>query len=173
MKHMVEIVAILSATPSTFRAMLLNLPDRLITHNECDESWCPFDIVGHLIHGDKTDWIPRLHRILELGETEPFMPFDRFTQFKDSEGKTLTELLDAFEKLRRDNLEELKSLHLTEKQLYLTGTHPELGIVTIRQLLHTWAVHDMSHLAQTARVISRQYSDDVGPWKDYIPIVNK
>ncbi len=162
---------ILSRTPATIRALLAGLSEPWIINNEGDKTWSPFDIVGHLIHGERTDWMPRLKIILEYGEARPFEPFDRFAQFEASKGKSLSELLDIFETLRRQNLETLQQHHLTADHLELKGTHPDFGTVTLSQLLATWVVHDLNHVSQIVRVMSKQYKEEVGPWIDYLSIL--
>lgn len=137
------------------------------------EDWGPFDIVGHLIHGEETDWIPRARIILTQGENRTFEPFDRFAQFEASRGKTLGTLLDEFERLRNANLETLGSWKLTNAELDLYGVHPELGDVTLRQLLATWVVHDLTHIRQVATAMARRYSDEVGQWKQYLSILSR
>jgi hypothetical protein len=129
--------------------------------------------VGHLIHGERTDWIPRARTVLEQGANRRFTPYDRFAQFRESKGKTLGELLDEFERLRGRNLETLAAWQLTESQFALEGQHPELGAVTLRQLLASWVVHDLGHIAQCARVMAKQYREAIGPWAEYLPIVNR
>jgi len=164
-------IDILKQTPATLRAMLGELSAAWVTVDEGPDTWSPFDIIGHLIHGDETDWIPRLQIILERGETRPFTPFDRFAQFDRNRGKSLEELLNTFESLRTRNVEVLLRLELQHAQLELAGTHPELGRVTVRQLLATWAVHDLGHISQAARVLAKSYSGEVGPWRAYLPIL--
>lgn len=162
---------ILSRTPATLDALLRGLPDGW---SRCDEgagTWSPFDVVGHLIHGERTDWIPRAKIILEQGPARPFEPFDRFAQLEANRGKTLEELLDLFAELRAANLRELDALELTPERLSREGTHPELGTVTLGQLLATWAVHDLNHLAQIARVMAGRYRSEVGPWGAYLRIL--
>jgi hypothetical protein len=139
--------------------------------NEGRETWSPFDIVGHLIHGERTDWIPRVELLLAHGESRPFTPFDRFAQFRDSRGKSLPELLDTFSELRHSNLARLESLHLKTADLERRGLHPELGAVTLGQLLATWVAHDLNHVGQIARVMGRQYTEAVGPWLEYLPML--
>ena len=153
--------------------LLSGLSDDWALKNEGTDSWSPFDIVGHLIHGEETDWIPRAKIIMEHGEEHAFEPFDRFAQLDASKGKSLGELLEAFGRLRQRNLEELKILNPTREQLGKRGKHPELGVVTLGQLLATWVVHDLSHLSQITRVMCRQYDEAVGPWKQYLPILQK
>ncbi len=167
-----QAIEILRQTPATLRSMLNGLSDDWIKANEGPDSWSPFDIVGHLIHGEETDWLPRLKIILEHGEAHPFTPFDRFAQFEKSAGKTLEELLDQFESLRNQNLVALENLQLRPEQLDLKGTHPELGTVNFGQVLATWAAHDLSHIAQISRVMAKQYTEAVGPWREYMPILN-
>lgn len=167
-----EAIAILERTPATVDAMLRDLPDGWITANEGDRTWSPFDVVGHLIHGERTDWMERARLILEHGESKPFKKFDRFAQFRDSEGKSLSTLLDEFARLRAQNLRDLRDLELTGDQLDRRGTHPELGTVTLRQLLSTWVAHDLDHITQIARVLARQYSDEVGPWRAYLRVIS-
>src|SRR5262249_20306527 len=133
-------------------------------------TWSPFDIIGHLIHGERTDWIPRVEHLLAHGDTVPFPVFDRAAQFEASNGKALAELLDTFRDLRRASLERLGTLQLTDADLERTGRHPDLGRVTLSQHLATWAAHDLDHLAQIARVMGRQYAEAVGPWQRYLRI---
>jgi Protein of unknown function (DUF664). len=167
-----EGVAILARTPGTLDAMLRGLPDGWIAANEGDNTWSPFDVVGHLIHGEQTDWMPRARIILQQGESRPFDKFDRFAQFDASQGRTLDSLLDEFAMLRRDNLQELASLRLTEADLDRRGRHPAFGVVTLRQLLATWVAHDLDHVVQISRVLARQYSSEVGPWTAYLRIIS-
>ena len=164
-------IEILRATPATLRALLADLSDPWIRCDEGPNTWNPFDVLGHLIHGERTDWIPRLRIMLERGESRTFTPFDRFAQFQDSRGKTLAELLDTFEALRDENLRTLEAMNLQPEQMDLSGTHPELGRVTLRQLLATWAVHDLDHIAQIARVMAKGYTDQVGPWGAYLSVL--
>jgi len=166
-------VEILTQTPSTLQSYLGNLSDVWITCNEGEATWNAFDILGHLIHGEKTDWIERLNIILNDEENKTFQPFDRFAQFEASKGKTISKLLANFETLRKQNLTYLNTLNLSEAQLQLKGNHPELGEVTLKQLLACWVTHDLGHIAQIARVMAKQYKSQVGPWTAYIPILNK
>ncbi|HEX5574659.1 MAG TPA: DinB family protein, partial [Gemmatimonadales bacterium] len=149
------------------------LPESWNTSNEGPDTWSPFDVVGHLIHGERTDWIPRIELLLAHGENRAFTPFDRFAQFRDSRGKSLHQLLDTFAELRASNVERLVSLQLTSKDLERRGRHPELGQVTLGQLIATWVVHDLNHIGQIARVMSRQYQSEVGPWIEYLPILTR
>jgi hypothetical protein len=167
-----EAVAILSRTPATLDALLRGLPDTWTVANEGGKTWSPFDVVGHLIHGERTDWIPRARIILENGEARPFDTFDRLAQFAVSKDRSLSALLDEFASLRRQNLDELGALELTDDDLERRGTHPDLGVVTLRQLLSTWVAHDLDHVVQISRVLARQYSDEVGPWRAYLRIIS-
>jgi hypothetical protein len=153
------------------QAMLADLPDAWVKGNEGPDTWSPYDIVGHLIHGERTDWIPRTEILLAHGQAQPFTPFDRFAQFEASRGKTLHELLELFADLRAGNLMRLESLRLTPDDLERRGQHPELGPVTLLELLATWVAHDLSHIGQVARVMGRQYTDAVGPWRAYLPML--
>ena len=167
-----DAAAILARTPATLDALLRDLPDTWIEANEGDGTWSPFDVVGHLIHGERTDWMPRARLILEHGEARPFETFDRFAQFAASRGRSLAALLDEFASLRRQNLESLHALKLTGADLDRRGRHPELGVVTLRQLLATWVAHDLDHVVQISRALARQYADEVGPWRAYLRIIS-
>ena len=169
---MEDAVAILARTPATLDAMLRGLPEGWIVAHEGGETWSPFDVIGHLIHGERTDWVPRAKIILEHGEARAFDTFDRFAQFALSEARTLASLLDELATLRQNNLRELAALRLTNADLDRRGRHPELGVVTLRQLLATWVAHDLDHMAQISRVLARQYSDAVGPWRAYLRIIS-
>jgi hypothetical protein len=168
-----DAIAILERTPATLQAMLGGLPDSWTTCDEGPETFSAFDNVGHLIHGERTDWIPRAKIILGEGTDRRFEKFDRFAQKHESGGKTLAELLDEFARLRAENLTTLRSWQLSEDQLARPGEHPELGTVTLQQLLATWAVHDLGHIAQTARVMAKRYRDEVGPWRAYLPVLDR
>lgn len=170
--QMVDAIEILSRTPETLNRLLRDLPESWVLADEGPDTWSAFDILGHLIHGEETDWVPRAKIILEHGESRAFDPFDRFAQFEKSKGKSTAALLDEFETLRKRNLESLMHLNITPDKLARRGTHPELGSVTLRELLATWVVHDLSHIAQAGRVMCRQYSEAVGPWKQYLPILS-
>jgi hypothetical protein len=152
-------------------ALLRGLPDVWVQSNEGPDTWSAFDIVGHLIVGERTDWMPRARIILEDGEGRVFDPFDRFAQFKETEGKALGELLDEFGRLRRENLAALEALDLQPEDFARRGTHPALGLVTLAQLLATWAVHDLTHLHQLSRVMAHQYNHTVGPWNAYLGVL--
>ncbi len=172
MKFQVEqAVEILSKTPQVLKSLLDNLSDEWTMKNEISEDWSPFDVVGHLIHADETDWIPRAEIILKQGENPTFEPFDRFAQFERSKGKTLIELLETFAELRRKSLETLKSWDLTGEQLQLKGIHPELGAVNLEQLLATWVVHDLTHIRQISTALAKKYAENVGVWKEYLSIL--
>jgi hypothetical protein len=164
-------IAVLERTPRVLRELLAGLPEGWIGATEGPDTWSPFDVVGHLIHGERTDWIPRLEIILTEGESVPFTPFDRFAQFEASRGKTLEELLETFAVLRAGSLAHLASFGLTSADLRRRGRHPELGPVTVEQLLATWVAHDLSHLGQIARVMGKAYTDAVGPWVAYLPML--
>ena len=166
-------MAVLERTPGTLRAMLGGLAPDWIDATEGPETWSPYVIVGHLIHGERADWIPRARVILVQGADRRFTPYDRLAQFRESEGKTLAELLDELARLRADNLATLSSWHLTNEHLSLEGEHPDFGAVTLRQLLATWVVHDLGHIAQIARVMAKQYRDAIGPWRAYLPVVDR
>jgi len=166
-------IAVLERTPGTLRAMLSGLPPAWTDADEGPETWSPYVIVGHLIHGERTDWIARARIILEQGPERRFTPYDRFAQFHESQGKSLAELLDELERLRAENLETVAGWRLTEAQLALEGEHPEFGAVTLRQLLATWVAHDLGHIAQTARVMAKQYREAVGPWRAYLPVMDR
>jgi hypothetical protein len=167
-----EAIGILARTPVTLDAMLRGLPDDWIHAHEGGETWSAFAVVGHLIHGEETDWMPRVKIILEHRETRPFDRFDRLAQFTGSSVRTLESLLDEFATLRQHNLEELRALALTPADLDRPGRHPELGPVTLRQLLATWTAHDLDHVMQISRVLARQYADEVGPWRAYLRIIS-
>ena len=164
---------VLRRTPATLISLLQDAPDEWIVSNEGPETWSPFDVVGHLIHGEKTDWIPRAKIILSHGEERAFEPFDRFAMFEASKGKSLGELLATFERLRGESLRQLNELNLTPELLAKRGKHPELGVVTLGELLATWVVHDLSHIGQIVRVMSKQYGERVGPWRAYLPILSR
>jgi hypothetical protein len=168
LEHVTEI---LQRTPATLNSLLRDLPESWLVHNEGPDTWSPYDIVGHLIHGEETDWIPRAKIILDHGEERAFEPFDRVAMFEKSKGKSIAELLDTFARLRSENLRELQKLNLTTDLLEKRGMHPELGVVTLRQLLATWVVHDLGHIRQVVRVMAKQYRDEVGPWKAYLSIL--
>lgn len=162
---------LLSRTPAVLDTWLRGAPEEWIHGNEGPDTWSPFDVVGHLVHGEKIDWITRAKNILEHGENRRFDPFDRFAQFETSRGKTIGDLLDEFATLRARNLAELERMELTPADYAKTGIHPELDVCTLGNLLATWVVHDFSHVAQIARAMAKQYAEEVGPWREYLPIL--
>jgi hypothetical protein len=168
-----ESLSILARTPHVLRAMLADLPQSWTDANEGPDTFSPFDVVGHLIHGERTDWMARAKVILAQGVDRQFAPYDRFAQFQESKGKSLETLLDDFARLRAQNLVTLRGWKITDEQLSLEGEHPKFGAVTLRQLLATWTAHDLSHIAQIARVMTKQYRDAVGPWREYLPIMDR
>jgi DinB superfamily len=166
-------IAVLERTPAVFRALLAGLPDAWIVGNEGPDTFSPFDNLGHMIHGERADWMPRARIILAQGANRTFEPYDRFAQVRESAGKSLAQLLDEFAALRAQNLVTLREWHLSDEQLALVGEHPALGGVTLRQLLATWVAHDLGHLAQTSRVMAKQYREAVGPWRAYLPVMDR
>ena len=166
-------IEVLERTPATFRALLAELPDAWTAPNEGPDTFSAFDNLGHLVHAERTDWIPRARIILEHGRARPFDPFDRFAQAHESRGKSVLDLLDELATLRTENLETLRGWRLTARELAMEGEHPALGRVTLAQLLAAWVVHDLGHIAQTSRVMAKQYRDEVGPWRAYLPIVDR
>src|ERR1700694_4285983 len=169
--NLAETIAILSRTPAALDALLRGLPDIWVRCNEGKDTWSAFDIVGHLIVGERTDWMQRLRIILENGEARPFDPFDRFAQSRESQDKSLEQRLDEFARLRSENLAALQALNLRPEDLTRRGRHPALGVVTLSQLLATWAVHDLTHVHQLSRVMAHRYQDAVGPWKAYLGVL--
>lgn len=163
-----HIIKILDNTPKVIRYLLSDIPDELVFSNEGGETWSPFDIIGHLIYGEKTDWIPRAEIILSNKDDKNFTPFDRFAQFTESKGKTLQDLLNQFSELRIENLQKLNNMEINDEKLNRQGIHPDFGPVTLRQLLSAWAAHDLAHIAQISRVIVHQYKEEMGPWKVFI-----
>lgn len=164
-------IAVLERTPSAFAAMLAGLGDEWTRSTEGPETFSAFDVMGHLIDGEETDWIPRARIILAQGPDTRFEPFDRFRHRARNAGRTLASLLDEFTRLRAANLAQLRSWKLTDRQLGLLGEHPSLGPVTLRQLLAAWVVHDLGHVAQVARVMAKQYTGEVGPWVQFMPVL--
>ena len=165
-----ESIPVLRRTPYVLRELLRDIPNAWSTAREREDSWSPFDVVGHLIHGERTDWVQRARMILD-GREEAFPPFDRFAQFEASRGRRLDDLLDEFSGLRERNLELLESWTLTPEDLQRTGQHPAFGPVTLDQLLCTWVVHDLGHIAQISRAMSARYREAVGPWREYLPVL--
>jgi hypothetical protein len=164
-------VEVLRRTPDVLSALLGGLSDAWALSNYGDGTFSPFDVVGHLIHADKTNWMTRLRVILENGEATPFPPFDRYAMYVASKGKSMTDLLQSFASLRAKNIDDLRAMNLTPEKLELRGSHPELGGVTLRQLIAAWVVHDLGHTHQIAKAMAFQYQDDVGPWRKYLSIL--
>lgn len=169
--HIEQAVEILSQTPATIKSLLGNLSDDWTQSEANVDDWSPFDVVGHLIHADETDWIPRAEIILNGGENPTFEPFDRFAMFEKSKGKSLNELLETFAERRAESLEKLRKMDLTPEKLKLKGIHSELGEVTLEQLLSTWTVHDLTHIRQIVTNLARKYTENVGAWKEYLSIL--
>ena len=167
-----QTIALLSRTPSALNALLRDLPQTWTLCNEGGKTWSTFDIVCHLIHGERTDWMPRARMILQHGESRAFDPFDRLAQERESQGKSLGELLEEFERLRSENLDTLRAMNLQPQDFDRRGRHPSLGVVTLSQLLATWAVHDMTHFHQLSRVMAYQYREVVGPWSAYLGVLH-
>lgn len=165
-------IEILSRTPEVLENLLSGLSDEWLYSNEGGESWSPYDIVGHLVHGENTDW-PERTQIILFREDKQFRPFDRTAMFEESKGKSMNDLLAEFRTLRLKNIEEMKSYNLDDNKLNLKGIHPSFGEVTLKQLLSTQVTHDLSHIAQIARVMAKQYKDETGPWIEYIPILTR
>jgi hypothetical protein len=166
-----ECLSVLARTPATLDALLRDLPDAWTVATEGPGTWSPHVVVGHLIHGEKADWIPRLSIILEHGTSRPFEPFDREAQLREGNAKSLAALLQEFTHSRQDSIGKLRAMHLTSEQLELRGTHPELGVVTARQLMATWTAHDLGHLLQISRVMAKRYKQEVGPWAAYLSVM--
>jgi hypothetical protein len=166
-----DTVSLLARTPAALDALLRDLPEAWTLRNEGENTWSAFDVVGHLIHGERTDWMQRARVILQFGETQAFEPFDRLGQVREVQGKSMGQLLDEFARLRAENLDELRALNLGREELKLRGRHPALGVVTLSELLATWAVHDLTHLHQISRVMAHQYRESVGPWSQYLGVL--
>jgi hypothetical protein len=166
-----QTTSLLSRTPAVLDALLRGLPEAWTFSSEGDGTWSAYDIVGHLIHGDRTDWIPRAKMILQFGESRAFEPFDRLGQARESQGKSLGELLDEFARVRAEKLDELCKLNLRPDDFERRGRHPALGVVTLSQLLATWATHDLTHLHQISRVMALQYREPVGPWTKFLGVM--
>jgi hypothetical protein len=164
-------IALLSRTPAALNALLRDLPETWTSCNEGENTWSVFDVIGHLIHGERTDWMPRAKLVLEFGEARAFEPFDRWGHLRESRGKSLGQLLDEFARLRSENLAELRALNLRPEDLERRGRHPALGVVTLSQLLATWAAHDLTHLHQISRIMAQQYREAVGPWSEYLGVL--
>ena len=168
-----EAIEVLSRVPASLKALLLGLSNNWVDNNEGPKTWSPYDVVGHLINAEKTNWMVRVKAILDYGENHPFEPFDRFAQFKASQGKSLGELLEEFAILRKQNIMILREYGLTKEDFEKTGKHPEFGKVKLSELLATWVVHDLSHIRQIVRTMAKQYETEVGPWKAYLSILQK
>jgi hypothetical protein len=164
-------ISLLTRTPAALNALLRDLPEAWTFQKEGENSWSPCDVVNHLIHAERTDWIPRVKIILQFGETRTFEPFDRWGPVRESQGKSLGQLLDEFARLRSENLDALRALNLRQEDLELRGRHPAFGVVTLSALLATWAVHDLTHLHQISRVMAHQYREAVGPWSAYLGVL--
>lgn len=164
---------ILQRTPATLSALLSGLSTEWTEKNEGGDTWSVYDVIGHLIHGDRTDWVERTKIILSDGGDKNFPPFDRFAQFDESKGKTLSQLLEEFSEVRQASIEKLRSLRITEEDWSKTGRHPKFGEVTLAQLLSTWVAHDLDHIYQIARIMAKQYAGDVGPWVEYLKILRQ
>ena len=172
MEHKLEdTISLLSRTPAALDALLRDLPETWTFRNEGENTWTVFDVVGHLVHGEHTDWMSRARMILQFGESRTFEPFDRLGQVRASHGKSLGELLDEFARLRSENLGELRALNLQQEDLGLRGRHPVFGVVTLSELLATWAAHDLTHLHQISRIMAHQYREAVGPWSVYLGVL--
>ena len=172
MEHdLAQTISLLARAPTVLNALLRDLPDGWTLSNEGENTWSPFDVVGHLIHAERTDWIPRARMILQVGETRAFEPFDRLAQNQESQGKSLVQLLDEFARLRSESLTELRALNLRPDDLDRRGRHPSLGQVTLSQLLATWVTHDLTHLHQISRTMAHQYRNTVGPWSVYLGVL--
>jgi hypothetical protein len=166
-----QTMSLLARTPAVLDALLRDLPDAWTLRNEGEGTWSAFGVVGHLIHGERTDWMPRARRVLESGESRPFEPFDRWAQEHASRDRSMPQLLDEFARLRSESLAELRALNLRAEDLARRGRHPALGVVTLSELLSTWAIHDLTHLHQITRVMAHQYRDAVGPWSRYLGVL--
>ncbi len=167
-----DTISLLARTPAALDALLRDLPENWVFGTEGDGTWSPFDIVGHLIHGERADWIPRVKMILQSGEGQTFVPFDRTGHAREVQGKSLSQLLDEFARARGKNLEELRALNLRGEDMERRGRHPSLGVVAMSELLATWAAHDMTHLHQISRAMAHQYNEAVGPWSAYLGVLH-
>jgi hypothetical protein len=173
MPHNLEnTMSLLSRTPAALNALLRDLPETWTLRGEGDKTWTAFDVIGHLIHAERADWIPRARIILQHGDSQPFAPFDRLGHEREIRGKSLGELLDEFARVRSENLSELRALDLQPEDLHRPGRHPALGSVTLSQLLATWAAHDLTHLHQISRIMAYQYREAVGPFSAYLGVLH-
>lgn len=166
-------ITVLTKTPQVLKTLLSNLDEDWTHNSEGENTWSVFDVLGHLIHGEKTDWIVRSEIILSSKENKTFEPFDRFAMINDEPDKSLEDLLEKFAQLRAENLAKLKAFNLKESDLVKKGIHPALGTVTLQELLACWVVHDLNHLSQISRVMAFQYKNEVGPWETYLSILHK
>jgi hypothetical protein len=166
-----QTVSLLTRTPSALQALLSGLPDEWTLQNEGENTWNVFDVVGHLIHCDRTDWLSRTKWILQFGESRPFEPLNRLGHRQEIQGKPLEQLLDEFARVRLENLDALRALNLKQEDLDRRGQHPALGVVTLSQLLAAWAAHDLTHLHQISRIMAHQYQEAVGPWAKYLGVL--
>jgi DinB superfamily len=178
MQHNLEhTISLLSRTPAALNALLRDLPETWTFRNEGENaggerSWTAFDVVGHLIHADRTDWMSRAKTIMQYGDTQPFAAFDRRGHERETQGKSLEDLLDEFARLRSEKLDELRALNLRREDLDRRGRHPALGAVTLSELLATWAAHDLTHLHQISRIMAHQYREAVGPFSAYLGVLH-
>ena len=170
-QDLTQTFALLARTPAALNALLRDLPEAWTNSNEGENTWTAREVIGHLVHCERADFLARVRVILEFGETRVFEPLDRFAHLKESRGLTLAELLDEFTRLRAANIDELRAMNLGPAELSLRGLHPALGTVTMSQLIASWAVHDMTHLHQIARMLAHQYRDTVGPWANYLGVL--
>ena len=166
-----DTIALLSRTPAALDALLRDLPETWTHRNEGENTWNAYEIVGHLIHGERANWMPRTRMILQFGDTRPFEPFDRVEPANQGESQPFGQLLDEFARLRSENLTQLRAFNLQEEDFERRGRHPSFGVVTLSQLLATWAAHDLSHLHQLSRVLAHQYLETVGPWTAYLGVM--
>lgn len=166
-----DTTSLLARTPAALDALLRELPETWVRGNEGENTWSPFEVVGHLIHAERTDWMPRAKIILQFGVSRTFETFDRWGHLRETQGKSVADLLDEFAQLRSENLFELRALNLKPEDLKLRGQHPALGVVTLSELLATWAAHDLTHLHQISRVMAHQYRESVGPWSRYLGVL--
>lgn len=170
--HLENTMSLLSRTPAALNALLRDLTETWTLRGEGDKTWTAFDVVGHLIHAERADWIPRARIILQHGDSQPFAPFDRLGHEREIRGKSLGELLDEFARVRSENLSELRALDIQPEDLDRLGRHPALGSVTLSQLLATWAAHDLTHLHQISRIMAYQYREAVGPFSAYLGVLH-
>ncbi|MCU1223323.1 MAG: hypothetical protein JWQ42_1416 [Edaphobacter sp.] len=167
-----QTISLLTRTPAALNALLHDLPEEWTLRNEGENTWTVFDVIGHLAHCERTDWMPRARMVLQFAESQTFEPLDREGHTQESQGKSLDRLLDEFAHLRSENLHELRALNLNLEDLERRGRHPAFGAVTLSELLATWATHDLTHLHQISRIMAHQYRDTVGPWKQYLGVLH-